>query len=104
LWHHDVAEAGVIRPDASVTARPYQSDRFGEHVQAHIVEQHRVGAFGERLLQVTQTIDFDLDLDEMARGAALKAARRRLSVTTWNASLRWRCSRLGIHQTLTRAQ
>src|SRR5262245_14776410 len=45
-------------------------DSLGEHIQAHIVEQHGISPPSERLLKLFQIVDFDFDFDEMAGGRA----------------------------------
>ncbi len=70
-------------PDASVTARPATLATAGsEHVERHVVEQHGIGAVRERLIELGERRDLDLDLDHVAglRACALQsrpdAARR----------------------------
>ena len=44
-------------------------DRLREHVRIHVVKQHGVNAMIERLAQLIERIDFELDLDQMANTA-----------------------------------
>jgi len=45
---------------------PDQSDRFLQRRQVHVVEQHRIYAVAERRFQLSEGVDLNLDLDEMA--------------------------------------
>src|SRR5436309_1291872 len=47
-------------------AAAHESDRLAQFAGAHIVEQHRVDALGERRLELGERIHLDLDPDEMA--------------------------------------
>ena len=60
------AVAAVMRPEASViTLAARHGNRLPEVVDAHIVEQDRIGAKRQRLLELRQRIDLDLDLDHV---------------------------------------
>src|SRR5262245_23551390 len=73
----DTARGLGDRPAADDGNGP--AELFGQHV----VEQHRIDAGSERLLQLGERIDLDLDLDQVADAAArapdgrLDAAGRR---------------------------
>ncbi len=61
------AVAGVMRPEASVTARPATIATASVSVGwIHIVEQYRVYTVIERLAQLIERIDFEFDLDQVA--------------------------------------
>ena len=61
----------MTRPDASLIARPpIIATARREIVERHIVEQHGVDAYAERLFELVERVDLDLDLDEMADMAA----------------------------------
>ena len=71
------AVSRVMRPEASVTARPSTiATARRKVVRVHIVEQHGVDADFERLGELVERVDFELDLDEMA-GMGAGAFERR---------------------------
>ncbi len=70
------AVAGVIRPEASVTARPATiATASRRHLGGHVIEQHGIDTLIECFAQLIERIHFQFDLDEMA-DAALCALQR----------------------------
>ena len=70
------AVAGVMRPEASVTARPATIATASRSISgAHVIEQHGIDALIECFTQLIERIHFQLDLDQMA-DAALRALQR----------------------------
>ena len=71
-----LAVAAVMRPEASVIARPsVMATACRSSLDRHVVEQDRVDAERQHLFELRQRIDLDLDLDEVA-GMGLGALDR----------------------------
>ena len=61
------AVSRVIRPEASVIARPSTiCHRAAQRVRVHVVEQYRVDPVLQRLGELVERIDLELDLDQVA--------------------------------------
>ena len=71
------AVAAVIPPEASSTARPCgATHRLGQLGDREVVEQDEIGAERQRLLELLERVDLDLDLGDVARRGARPLDRR----------------------------
>ena len=79
------AVAGVMRPEASVMARPATIATASRSGRAHVVEQHGVDADRQRLVELLEGVDLELDLHQMTDAGAGALDRRAdaAGMATW---------------------